>query len=104
KSGELFTDALAFDVRTRTWSNIPTLPKPPVEGSSMALVGNMLYRIGGTPPSTTTESESVDDNILMSYLDVSPVWKHAEGGTTPLTSGWSWGAISTPSESSSTTP
>ena len=24
------------------------------------------------------------------FLDASHVWKHAEGGTTPLTSGWGW--------------
>ena len=82
-SGELLNDALAFDVKTRTWSNIPTPSGQAREGASLSLVGDRLYRFGGkgieTFSSGATES-----------LDASHVWKHAEGGTTPLTSGWAW--------------
>ncbi|KAF1947978.1 galactose oxidase [Clathrospora elynae] len=82
-SGQLTNDALAFDVKIRTWSNIPSPSGQPREGASLALVGSRLYRFGGkgveTFTSGTTES-----------LDASHVWKHAGGGTTPLTSGWGW--------------
>ena len=82
ESGQLAKDALAFDVRTRTWSNLPTPTGGPVEHASLALVGSNLYLFGGISDagaSATTQA-----------LDVSPVWTHAEGGTTPLTTGWSW--------------
>lgn len=84
---ELLDDSLAFDIRSRTWSNIPNPSGAPREGASLALAGNCLYRFGGSgtqkPGAGTAEC-----------LDVSPVWKHAEGGTTPLTSGWAWEEVS----------
>ncbi|KAL6705784.1 hypothetical protein ACN47E_006422 [Coniothyrium glycines] len=79
---ELSVEALAFDVRTRTWSNIPAPTGEPRDGASIALVGDQLYRFGGkgeAPAATATE-----------FLDVSHVWKHAESGTTPLSTGWTW--------------
>ncbi|KAH7077954.1 hypothetical protein BKA63DRAFT_509355 [Paraphoma chrysanthemicola] len=82
-TGQLSNDALAFDVRTRAWSNIPTPPGQPREGASLALVGDRLYRFGGKGVETFSSGAT-------EYLDASHVWKHAEGGTTPLTSGWSW--------------
>ncbi|KAF2687066.1 hypothetical protein K458DRAFT_185337 [Lentithecium fluviatile CBS 122367] len=85
QTGELLTDALAFDVRSRTWSNIPTPAGPALEGASITLVGNELYHYGGKTSDTPSTA-----NGTLQHLDVSPVWKHAEGGTTPLTSGWSW--------------
>ncbi|KAF2241652.1 hypothetical protein BU26DRAFT_175317 [Trematosphaeria pertusa] len=95
QTGELMSESLAFDVRSRTWSNIPTPPGLPCEGSSMALVGNILYRFGGK----AGEGEIAGADPIR-YLDVSPVWKHAEGGTTPLTSGWAWDEISSSADSS----
>lgn len=83
---ELLGEALAFDVRTRTWSNIPTPPGQPREGASLALVGDRLYRFGGKGVETHASGG-------LEYVDVSPVWKHAEGGTTPLTNGWTWKEI-----------
>jgi hypothetical protein len=84
---EILNDALAFDIRSRTWRNIPSPSGQPREGVSIALAGNRLYRFGGKgtqkPGPGTVE-----------WLDVCPVWKHAEGGTTPLTSGWAWEEIS----------
>jgi hypothetical protein len=85
ESGELLADAMAFDLRTRVWTNIPTPAGPPLEGASLALVGNELYYYGGK---TQEANPSTSDKLQ--HLDVSPVWKHAEGGTTPLTSGWAW--------------
>lgn len=82
-SNELSKDALAFDVRTRTWSTIPNPPGQPREGASLALVGDRLYRFGGKGVETYTSGAT-------EYLNVSHVWIHAEGGTTPLTSGWAW--------------
>lgn len=82
-TGELSNDALAFDVKTRTWTNIPTPPGQPREGASLSLVGDRLYRFGGKGVETYSSDAT-------QYLDASHVWKHAEGGTTPLTSGWAW--------------
>lgn len=84
---QLLNDALAFDLKTRTWSNIPSPAGQPREGASLALVGDHLYRFGGKGVETFTSG-------AMECLDVSPVWKHAEGGTTPLTSGWAWEEVS----------
>ncbi|KAF2473277.1 uncharacterized protein BDR25DRAFT_130555 [Lindgomyces ingoldianus] len=86
-SNELLNDALAFDVRSRTWSNIPTPLGQPREGASMELMGNRLYLFGGKGVETFASGG-------MELVDVSPVWKHAESGTTPLTSGWGWEEIS----------
>ncbi|KAI8936840.1 hypothetical protein NX059_006077 [Plenodomus lindquistii] len=83
-SGELLSDALAFDVRTKTWTNIPSPPECPGEGASLSLVGEHLYLLGGK--GTMGRSTSV----LTRYLDASHAWQHAEGGTTPLSSGWAW--------------
>ncbi|PSN67143.1 galactose oxidase [Corynespora cassiicola Philippines] len=83
QTGDLLNDALAFDVRTRTWSNIPTPTGPPREGASLGLHGTRLYRFGGKGVETQA-SGAID------CVDVAPVWMHAEGGTTPLTSGWTW--------------
>lgn len=77
QTGQTSDDALAFDVKTRTWTNIPSLQ--PRDGASVSLMGDHLYRYGGG----ATES-----------LDVSHVWTHAESGTTPLTTGWTWEGIS----------
>ncbi|KAF2268112.1 galactose oxidase [Lojkania enalia] len=82
-TGELMSDALAFDVRTRTWSNIPSPLGQPREGASMTIVGNKLYRFGGKGIETIATGG-------LQAVDVSLVWKHAEDGTTPLTSGWAW--------------
>lgn len=81
--GERAKDALAFDVRTRTWTDIPTPPGQPRDGASMTLVGDRLYRFGGKGV------ETYGSGATMS-LDASHVWKHNEGGTTPLNSGWNW--------------
>jgi hypothetical protein len=83
ESNELLNDGVAFDIKTRTWSNIPSPLGQPREGSSLALAGNRLYRFGGKGVETFTSG-------AIEYVDVSPVWIHAEGGTTPLTSGWAW--------------
>jgi hypothetical protein len=82
-SGELSNDALAFDVKTRTWTNMPTPPGQPRDGASLSLVGDRLYRFGGKGVETFSSGAT-------EYLDVSHVWKHAEGGTTPLTLDWNW--------------
>ncbi|KAJ8112646.1 hypothetical protein OPT61_g5043 [Boeremia exigua] len=82
-SGNLATDALAFDVKTRTWSNIPSPPGIPREGASLVLAGTKLYYFGGKGIETFASG-------ALQYLDVAPVFAHAEGGTTPLTSGWGW--------------
>ncbi|KAF1959512.1 hypothetical protein CC80DRAFT_514035 [Byssothecium circinans] len=98
QTGETLKDALAFDVRTRTWSNIPTPSGDTLEGASLGLVGDRLYRFGGKTDGNATATTE--------WLDVSAVWTHAEGGTTPLASGWAWQDISapapTPSQSTST--
>ncbi|KAF3051053.1 hypothetical protein E8E11_010175 [Didymella keratinophila] len=86
-SGELATDAIAFDLKTRTWSNIPSPPGQPREGASLALAGSRLYRFGGKGVETFASG-------ALEYLDVAPVFAHAEGGTTPLTSGWAWQEVS----------
>lgn len=102
-TGELARDALAFDVRSRTWSNIPTPDEPPTEGASLALVGNSLYLFGGKTSADTGGSATATTQVL----DASSVWQHAEDGTTPLASGWTWNFLSTPSAtngSSSLTP
>ena len=57
--------------------NAPTL------SFSVALVGDRLYRFGGRGVETWASG-------AVEYVDVAAVWKHAEGGTTPLTSGWTW--------------
>lgn len=99
QTGELAKDALAFDVRTRTWSNLPTPDGPPTEGTSLALVGNRLYLFGGKTATETGDSATATTQVL----DVSSVWQHAEDGTTPLASGWTWDTSSTsPSADSST--
>ncbi|KAF2735083.1 hypothetical protein EJ04DRAFT_222949 [Polyplosphaeria fusca] len=83
-NGEASTDALAFDVRTRTWSNIPSPSGQPRSDASLTLAGNWLFRFGGK---SATE---LDIGTGFELLDVGPVFTHAEGGTTPLTSGWGW--------------
>jgi hypothetical protein len=85
-SRNLSTDALAFDVRTRTWRNIPTPPGQPREGASLSLVGDRLYRFGGSGVETFNSGAT-------DFLDASHVWRHAEVGTTPLASGWAWEEI-----------
>lgn len=80
---ELLSDALAFDVKTRTWSNIPSPSGHPREGASLALVGNRLYRFGGKGVETFASG-------AMECVDASHVWTHAERGTTPVSSGWGW--------------
>lgn len=82
-TGELSNDALAFDVKTRTWTNVPTPSGQPRDGASLSLVGDRLYRFGGKGVETFSSGAT-------EFLDASHVWKHAEGGTTPLASGWSW--------------
>lgn len=82
-SSELLNDALAFDVKTRTWSNIPSPSGHPREGASMALVGSRLYRFGGKGVETFTSGAT-------EAVDVSHVWTHAERGTKPVATGWSW--------------
>ncbi|KAF2745117.1 galactose oxidase [Sporormia fimetaria CBS 119925] len=81
KTSELLDDAFAFDVRSRTWSNIPSPSGQAKEGISIELVDDRLYSFGGLG--------NIHSNVIQ-FLDVSPVWKHAEGGTTPLASGWMW--------------
>lgn len=98
QTGALLADALAFDVRSRTWSNIPSPAGPPRDGASLALVGNCLYRFGGFPDAALdAPAPATDNDAAVHVLDVSPVWKHAEGGTTPLSSGWSWAPVPSPS-------
>jgi N-acetylneuraminic acid mutarotase len=70
-SRNLSTDALAFDVRTRTWRNIPTPPGQPREGASLSLVGDRLYRFGGSGVETFNSGAT-------DFLDASHVWRHAE--------------------------
>lgn len=82
-TNQLANDALAFDLKTRTWSNIPSPPGQPREGASLALAGSRLYRFGGKGIETFASG-------ALEYLDVGPVFSHASGGTTPLTSGWAW--------------
>jgi hypothetical protein len=86
-NGQLATDAVAFDLKTRTWSNIPSPPGQPREGATLALAGSRLYRFGGKGVETFASGS-------LEYLDVAPVFTHAEGGTTPLTSGWAWQEVS----------
>lgn len=88
ETNELLGDAWAFDVRTRTWSSIPNPSGPPREGASVALVGERLYRFGG-------KGADGSPTGILEFVDVSSVWIHAEGGTTPLTSGWSWEDLAT---------
>ncbi|KAF2661240.1 galactose oxidase [Lophiostoma macrostomum CBS 122681] len=83
EKGDLLNEGLAFDIRTRTWSNIPSPPGQPREGASMELSGNTVYCFGGKGVETFMSG-------AIEALNVSPVWQHAEGGTTPLASGWSW--------------
>ncbi|KAF2191382.1 galactose oxidase [Zopfia rhizophila CBS 207.26] len=87
ENNELLNDGFAFDIRTRTWSNVPTPLGQPREGASLALVQNRLYRFGGKGVETFTSGS-------MEFVNISPVWKHAEGGITPLTSGWAWEELS----------
>jgi len=82
-SNDLANDALAFDVKTRTWTNIPTPSGQPREGASLALIGSRLYRFGGKGIETFASGAT-------EYVDASHVWTHAERGTTPVASGWSW--------------
>jgi hypothetical protein len=98
-TGELAKDALAFDVRSRTWSNLPTPDGPPIEGAGLALVGNSLYLFGGKTATETGASATATTQVL----DVSSVWQHAEDGTTPLASGWAWDSLSTPSKADGST-
>ncbi|KAF1842532.1 uncharacterized protein K460DRAFT_380365 [Cucurbitaria berberidis CBS 394.84] len=86
-SGRLSNDALAFDVKTRSWSNIPTPSGQPRDGASLSLVGDRLYRFGGKGVETLASGAT-------EFLNVSHVWTHAEGGTTPLASGWAWEEVS----------
>lgn len=88
-TGALAKDALAFDIRTRSWSNLPTPNGAPSEQASIALVGSSLYLFGGKSDATASATTQV--------LDVSYVWKHAEDGTTPLTAGWAWAPLAEPS-------
>ncbi|KAF2133235.1 galactose oxidase [Dothidotthia symphoricarpi CBS 119687] len=96
-TNQLSNDALAFDVKTRTWSNIPSPAGQPRDGASLALVGDHLYRFGGKGVETFASGG-------MESLDVSPVWKHAEGGTTPLTGGWAWEEVSHKDSKDSSAP
>ncbi|CAI6340066.1 unnamed protein product [Periconia digitata] len=98
-TGDLLKDALAFDVKTRTWSNIPTPSGSSLLGTSLGIVGNRLYSFGGK--SALKETSDIE------ALDVSSLWTHAEDGTVPLTSGWAWehlGGPSTSAQEASTKP
>ncbi|KAG5976363.1 hypothetical protein E4U58_004310 [Claviceps cyperi] len=46
-SGDLTSDLWAFDVRTRTWNELPAAPGPVRSGSSMCISKSRLYRFGG---------------------------------------------------------
>lgn len=82
-TGQLLNDAFAFDVRTRTWTTIPSPAGPAEEGASLSLVGECLYRFGGKGGGNSA-------TVSTQYLEASHVWQHAEGGTTPLATGWAW--------------
>lgn len=85
-TGQLLDDAWAFDVKTRTWSTIPSPLGPATEGASASVVGEYLYLFGGKSTGDSTTAS-------IQCLDASHVWQHAQGGTTPLTAGWAWKAI-----------
>jgi hypothetical protein len=92
-NGQLLDDGLAFDLNTRTWSNIPTPAGPAREGASMTLLGSRLYRYGGKGVETFASG-------ALQFVDVSQVWDHAKSGTTPLVSGWAWEEVPHPDGSS----
>ncbi|KAG6310221.1 hypothetical protein E4U44_005779 [Claviceps purpurea] len=46
-SGDLTSDLWAFDVRTRTWTELPAAPGPVRSGSAMCISKSRLYRFGG---------------------------------------------------------
>lgn len=45
--GKLLDDAWAFDVKSRTWSQIASPPGPARIGASLAVAGDRLFRFGG---------------------------------------------------------
>ncbi|PVH99118.1 hypothetical protein DM02DRAFT_656712 [Periconia macrospinosa] len=99
QTGDLLKDSLAFDVRSRTWSNIPTPSGSSLLGVSLAIVGERLYCFGG--------KSALKETSNMETLDASPIWTHAQDGTLPLSSGWAWehlGGPSTSTEEASTKP
>ena len=93
QSGEVLKDALVFDVRTRTWSNMPVPAGDSPEGISLGLVADRLYRFGGKAHGNATARTE--------WLDVSPAWTNVEGGTTSLASGWAWQDATVPAATSS---
>lgn len=92
-TGELATDALAFDMKSRTWSNIPS-PSVPREGASLALAGNRLHWFGGSGIETFASG-------AIETLDIEPV---LQSGTKPLTSGWAWQEVSQSVSENQTAP
>lgn len=88
-TGELLKDALAFDVRSRTWTNIPTPSGSSLLGISLGIVGERLYCFGG--------KSAIEQTSNMETLDASQIWTHAKDGTVPLTSGWAWEHLGGPS-------
>jgi hypothetical protein len=82
-TNEPTNDAFAFDIKTRTWTKIPSPTGQPREGASLTLIGSRLYRFGGKGIETFASGAT-------EFLDASHVWTHAERGTTPVASGWAW--------------
>lgn len=46
-SGDRTSDLWAFDVRSRTWTELPAAPGPSREGTSLCISKSRLYRFGG---------------------------------------------------------
>ncbi|ETS82107.1 hypothetical protein PFICI_07109 [Pestalotiopsis fici W106-1] len=47
KDGSRVNDLWAFDVRSRTWKELPTAPGKPRGGAALAIAKSRLYRFGG---------------------------------------------------------
>lgn len=97
ESKKLAVEALAFDVRTRTWRNLPSPPSR--EGARLSLIGDRLYTYGG-------KEGELRNSDTTERLDVSRVWTHAAGGPPPLATGWIWEEVShsKPESEMATTP
>lgn len=72
--GELLNDAWTFDVKSRTWSELPTPPGPARYGAALVVAGDKLCRYGGHDGRAETGGR-------IEWLEISGAWKFGRRGS-----------------------
>jgi hypothetical protein len=87
-SGGRASDLWAFDIASRTWTELPSAPGPARGGTALAAVKNRLYRFGGF--------DGKHELGGMDYIDLTP---EAGGRLRPSNQGWQTQTVNIPNRS-----